>query len=92
MWYVVTYDVSDDDRRTRVAELLGRYGQRVQLSVFECWLGPDDLASVLAAVGAILESPEQGSVRFYRWCAACRDASTGLGEVEKADHGEAFIV
>jgi CRISPR-associated protein Cas2 len=92
MWFVVAYDVSDDQRRAKIAELLGRYGQRVQYSVFECWLDDGALGKVVAAVGTILESPENGSVRLYRWCASCRDASTGLGEVEAADDGEAFIV
>jgi hypothetical protein len=45
-----------------------------------------------STVGEILESPENGSVRLYRWCAACRGASMGVGDVEEADDGEAFIV
>lgn len=31
---VIAYDVSDDRRRTRVAEALQAYGERVQYSVF----------------------------------------------------------
>lgn len=31
---LVAYDVPDDRRRTRMAELLGSYGNRVQFSVF----------------------------------------------------------
>jgi CRISPR-associated endonuclease Cas2 len=89
MWYVVTYDISDDDRRERLADLLGR---RVQLSVFECRLEPADLRRVVAAAGAILEKPENGDVRIYRWCAACRDASTGLGDLESQDDEPVVIV
>lgn len=92
MWYVAAYDVSENSRRERIAELLGRYGSRVQLSVFEVQLDENELAMVLAAVGEILEAPENGSVRLYRWCAACRGASVGMGEVEQADDGSAFIV
>lgn len=91
MFFVVTYDVSDDDRRSQIADLLGRYGQRVQLSVFECHLDDESFAAVLAATAAILENPDQGSVRFYRWCAACRDASTGLGGIEPETSGPLIV-
>lgn len=33
---IVSYDISDDRRRTRVAKLLLDYGDRVQYSVFCC--------------------------------------------------------
>lgn len=36
--YVIAYDIPDDSRRDKVATLLVSYGERVQLSVFECWL------------------------------------------------------
>jgi CRISPR-associated protein Cas2 len=92
MWYVISYDISDDDRRKRVADLLGLFGRRVQLSVFECRLEPADLERVVAAAGAILEQPENGNVRLYRWCAACRDASTGLGNLDDQDDEPVLIV
>ena len=36
MLYLIAYDISDDARRTKLAELLEGFGQRVQRSVFEC--------------------------------------------------------
>ena len=92
MWYVVSYDISDDDRRKRISDLLGHFGRRVQLSVFECRLEAADLDRMLAAAGAILERPEYGDVRIYRWCAACRDASTGLGDVDDQGDEPVLIV
>lgn len=35
---VVCYDVADDRRRQRLVRVLESFGQRVQESVFECWL------------------------------------------------------
>lgn len=32
--YLIAYDISDDQRRSRVAKRLGSYGDRVQYSVF----------------------------------------------------------
>ncbi|MGV2391312.1 MAG UNVERIFIED_CONTAM: CRISPR-associated endonuclease Cas2 [Microcystis novacekii LVE1205-3] len=36
MYFVVSYDISDDKRRTKIHNTLKSYGQRVQYSVFEC--------------------------------------------------------
>lgn len=35
---VISYDISDDKRRTTVAKTLEDFGKRVQYSVFECRL------------------------------------------------------
>ena len=35
MFYLVTYDITDDQRRTKVAKILEDFGDRVQYSVFE---------------------------------------------------------
>jgi CRISPR-associated protein Cas2 len=36
MRVVVSYDISDDKRRRKVAQIMEGYGYRVQYSVFEC--------------------------------------------------------
>ena len=37
-FYVVTYDISDDKRRSQVVKLLEGNGTRMNYSVFECML------------------------------------------------------
>lgn len=44
--YVVTYDVSDDARRTRIFEVLKGYGDHVQFSVFLADLTEQELVSL----------------------------------------------
>ena len=39
--YVISYDVPDNKRRQKIADLLEGYGQRVQYSVFECQLNTE---------------------------------------------------
>ena len=39
-FFIVSYDVSDDRRRTRIAKTLLDFGDRVQFSVFCCQLSP----------------------------------------------------
>ncbi|MBV6522542.1 MAG: CRISPR-associated endoribonuclease Cas2 [Gemmatimonadaceae bacterium] len=41
--YVVSYDVSDDRRRTRILELMHGYGDHVQFSVFVADLTDQEL-------------------------------------------------
>lgn len=64
LFYVVTYDIPDDKRRKKVADLLEGYGKRVQYSVFECVLTQakyDELRSRLKKKVNF----EEDSVRFY---------------------------
>ncbi|RMH71362.1 MAG: CRISPR-associated endonuclease Cas2 [Gemmatimonadetes bacterium] len=38
MFCVIAYDIGDNRRRTKIANLLENYGQRMQYSLFECYL------------------------------------------------------
>lgn len=42
-FYTIAYDIPDDGRWVKVANVLKSFGERVQLSVFECWLAPGQL-------------------------------------------------
>jgi CRISPR-associated protein Cas2 len=79
---LISYDIPDDRRRTRLAHTLEDFGQRVQYSVFECLLSEDQMAHLRERV-AKLTDPAEDSVRFYRLCANCeaRIEIQGLGKV-----------
>lgn len=49
--YAVCYDIARDHSRDRVAHILLDYGRRLQRSVFEVWLDPDDLPELRRRVG-----------------------------------------
>lgn len=57
--FVAAYDVSDDGRRVRVAKVLLRYGQRVQRSVFEVWLEPDQHDALRREIGPLLSAGDE---------------------------------
>lgn len=63
-FYTITYDIPDDGRRVKVANVLKSFGERVQLSVFECWLDPQQLLQLRKLLEKKLE-PTQDSVRIY---------------------------
>lgn len=53
--WLVAYDVSDDARRTRIAKALGRFGDRVQYSVFVVDLRPAKLVRLRTILESLME-------------------------------------
>jgi len=52
--YLITYDVSDDKRRTQLFDFLQGQGDHAQFSVFFCDLSAAELASLRARVTDII--------------------------------------
>ena len=52
--YIASYDIADDRRRTRVARLLLQYGTRIQQSVYELFLDPEELPEFRRELGVLL--------------------------------------
>lgn len=69
MW-MITYDISEDRIRYRVAKILKNYGTRVQYSVFECRLRERERNRLREQLLALLEQGD--SLRWYPLCAWCR--------------------
>ena len=61
---LVTYDVVDDKRRSKLATFLEGYGRRVQKSVCECYLSLAEMRALHQQVMGRVE-PGEDSVRFY---------------------------
>lgn len=73
MLYVISYDISVDRRRTKIAKLLEGYGQRVQYSVFECDLTDGQYTELRRRLLKILRPADGDSLRTYRLCSPCRE-------------------
>jgi CRISPR-associated protein Cas2 len=56
--YLVCYDISDDRRLAKVARTMRGFGDRIQLSIFECQFTPTDLAQCRHALGQIIHHTE----------------------------------
>lgn len=52
--YLISYDIADDKRRTRVFNILRDNGNRAQYSVFFCQLNRRELATVRGLLGKII--------------------------------------
>ena len=64
MFCLVTYDITNDRRRTKLAKMLKDYGQRVQYSVFECNMDNKLLKSLTDRALKLLNI-EEDSLRIY---------------------------
>jgi CRISPR-associated protein Cas2 len=78
MFYLVCYDVVENNRRNRVCKILKGYGLRVQKSVFECVLSADQLVMVRRKIDRALKA-EEDQVRFYPMSATTRRKVLVLG-------------
>jgi len=77
MFIVVSYDIVDDRRRTRLHRVLKNFGSRVQYSVFECVLEPKDFTRLQATVQPMIKRDDQ--VRYYRLCEHCERQVIAIG-------------
>ena len=54
MRYIISYDIPDTIRRTKLAGILEDFGDRVQYSVFECLLDGELLNKMIARMDRII--------------------------------------
>jgi CRISPR-associated protein Cas2 len=64
VFVVVSYDIPDDKRRTKVMKALRNFGAHVQYSVFECDVKEPAYKRMRERLKALI-SPGHDSVRFY---------------------------
>lgn len=53
--YLITYDITDDTRRTAVFKTLRGFGEHLQYSVFRCDLSDRQRAALVAAVDPLID-------------------------------------
>lgn len=78
-WVVVSYDIPDDKRRTKVMKIIEGYGRRAQYSVFECEVLPADLRQLEERLRDVIDDKED-DVRFYVLCQECLGKVHVLGK------------
>lgn len=64
MFYVVSYDITNDKRRRKVVKYLESYGVRVQYSVFETELNQDQLKKLIKGLKKQIKKDED-TIRIY---------------------------
>lgn len=88
MKYVISYDITNNRRRARVAALLSGFAYRVQKSVFEGFFSVHELADLISRIEKIIDLSKD-SIRAYPLCETCNDkiqvSGTG-GRIEKIEY------
>ena len=88
--YIISYDIPNDRRRTKVAKLLLGFGQRVQYSVFECYLDKKQILLLRTRL-LNLAKEEEDNVRIYDLCDGCERRVESIGR-EGPREEDVFIV
>lgn len=91
MLIIVSYDISDDDRRNALASELKNYGARVQKSVFECHLDHDEYGEMRRTVEGLIDLAED-NVRFYFLCSDDRSKRETEGQGQVTKDSDYFVV
>ncbi len=86
MRYLIIYDITDDNLRTKVAEILKNYGlRRIQYSGFIGELRRSKLNSLKSELRQLLRGPrnekEVRNVQIYPLCDACFRSAERIGEL-----------
>ena len=92
MFFVVAYDISNDQRRNKVAKILEDFGDRAQYSVFEMELiRPEQLNDLRSRVEQVIE-PTADGVRVYFLCQNCREKATVLGQGQIYRDEDTYVI
>jgi CRISPR-associated protein Cas2 len=88
-FWMIAYDIDDDDIRRKVSNVLKNYGARVQYSVFECQLREQELFDLRSRLLDLIE-PED-TLRWYPLCKWCKNAVSWRGRGKPAEDG-GFVI
>ena len=78
MHLIVAYDIRNPRRLTKVANIIGDYGERIQYSVFEMEISQECFAQLVKRVADVLDKDVDG-VKYFEICERCLAAIVRLG-------------
>lgn len=88
---VVSYDISNPKRLRKVAKIMESFGVRVQFSVFEVKLDPNDVVKMKRRLDKVIK-PDEDQVRFYKLCQNCQNGLEIMGVLAKSGWDDVIIV
>jgi CRISPR-associated protein Cas2 len=91
MQYIICYDVSDNARRSRVANCLLDFGSRAQESVFVANLDEELSARMWERLTRLVEK-ETDRLHVFPMCSMCTGKTRILGQAEVVEDREFYII
>ncbi len=90
MFYLVSYDIPDDKKRNKIADILLDFGTRIQYSVFECIMDSTLLEKMTAKLSRLIS--DNDSVRIYALCAKCEGTVRVMGKEKVTKDAEVYVL
>ena len=90
--YVISYDISSNKIRNKIASELTNYGKRVQYSVFECTLTAEKFRILYQKLLTLCCGEETDSIRIYLLCETCTKKIRTIGVKEEESAQESVII
>ncbi|GHV28309.1 CRISPR-associated endoribonuclease Cas2 [Synergistales bacterium] len=79
MLRLISYDITNNKKRTRAAKILEGNARRVQYSVFETFLAEGELSELISKILPFVSSEEGDSLLVYRLCGNCSEHRNAWG-------------
>jgi len=65
--YLICFDIHNERRLRKISNELENFGERVQYSVFECYLSPQNLEKLQQRMEKLMDNNED-HIRYYHIC------------------------
>lgn len=85
MYFVISYDIQNDRRRTKLHKALKNYGAWIQYSVFECDLNKAEYLRLRHQLDNIVQAESDDSLRVYQLCEDCKHKIERIGGISPMD-------
>ena len=84
---IISYDISNDKKRTKFAKNLSKFGHRIQYSVFEIDNSPRVLKNIVADIENryMKEFNQEDSVYIFELSSGCKTTRYGYAKNEEKD-------
>ena len=87
--YLIAYDISKNKKRKKISEILDAYGERINLSVYECMMNQKQKEKVVKQIKDIMDKDD--IVKIYFICSSCFAKSIHLGQKQPPQETNVFI-
>ena len=91
MFIVISYDIKDDKRRSRIFKTLKNFGQWMQFSVFECDLDRKNFLRLKDRLDHLIDAEKEDSIRFYSLCEGCKRQIERVGGEKPRSEGAVIV-
>ena len=92
MKYVISYDITSNRIRNKIASELQNYGKRVQYSVFECSLTEEKYQTLYKKLLGLCCGEETDSIRIYPLCENCTNKIVTIGVLDVKTEIDSIII